>query len=210
MNPASDTLTSPSRATAASRPATFARSRARPRRRSTGARSADPRFRRHDRRPDRHRFSRLASTTCWRDCPPLDAAVSRRKTPRSQRPRGPGPSETRRGGARGHAAAAALGMAGAAIRRRLGRVAQAGRRGPARQQGQGPDQAGAGSGLSFHRRRWRENKPHYEEVARALFAGDAERFRGLDGRLARRRARPRPPAGRDGVRTTDLDAGVAG
>ena len=49
-----------------------------------------------------------------------------------------------------------------------------------------------------------ENKPHYEEVARALFAGDAERFAGLDGGLARRRARPRPPACRDGVRTTGL------
>ena len=27
-----------------------------------------------------------------------------------------------------------------------------------------------------------ENKPHYEEVARALFAGDAERFRDVDRR----------------------------
>ena len=49
-----------------------------------------------------------------------------------------------------------------------------------------------------------ENKPHYEEVARALFAGDAGRFRGLDGTVARRRPRPRPPARRGGVRTTGV------
>ena len=43
------------------------------------------------------------------------------------------PAETRRGRARGDAVAAALGMAGAAARRRLGGAAQAGRRSAARQ-----------------------------------------------------------------------------
>ena len=45
----------------------------------------------------------------------------------------PRPAETRRGRARGHAAAAALGMARRATRRRLGRDTQAGRRGAPRQ-----------------------------------------------------------------------------
>ena len=42
-----------------------------------------------------------------------------------------------------------------------------------------------------------EQQPHYEEVARALFAGDAGALRDMDGSLARRRARPRPPARRE-------------
>ena len=47
-----------------------------------------------------------------------------------------------------------------------------------------------------------ENKPHYEEVARALFSGDAVSDSGLgNGILARRRARLRASACRGVVRT---------
>ena len=73
-----------------------------------------------------------------------DEPMPRHRSARSR------PSETGRGRARSHAIAAALGMAGPAIGRRLGRIAQTGRRGEADRRGQVSRPAGAGIGLSFH------------------------------------------------------------
>ena len=67
-------------------------------------------------------------------------------------PRGPGPAEARRGRPRDHAAAAALGLAQQPARRRLGRVAQAGRSGAARERGQGPHPAYRRRRLPLHGR----------------------------------------------------------
>ena len=90
---------------------------------------------------DRRRAGAIAATLT----PP-----SRRKTTADAGAARSRPAETRRGRARGDAVAAALGMAGAAIGRRFGRAAPAGRRGAARQQDKDRISAGAGSGLSFH------------------------------------------------------------
>src|SRR6202158_3372979 len=80
-------------------------------------------------------------------------------------------------------------------------AAPAGRRGPARQQGQGPDQAGARSGLSFHRGDGGEQTALRGSGARAV-RGRRRAVSGLDGVVARRRGRLRPPERRGGVRTT--------
>ena len=83
-------------------------------------------------------------------------------------------AQTRRGGARGDAAAAALGMARRAARRRLGRVAQAGRAGASRQRRRGSQPRRARRRLSLH-------------------VGDGRQSAGLRGSLAGV-VRRRPPA----------------
>ena len=119
-------------------------------------------------------ISAVRSTMCWRDCPPL-APPSQRKMPPSPRravPAGRNSAWSRarsrccRGtgnGWRSNPAAPRSRCAGWSMRRGA------------------PTRTRTGSGRRRKRpivssRRWRENKPHYEEVARALFAGDAERF----------------------------------
>jgi len=127
----------------------------------------------------------------WRDClrsPARPAAVDDAAQPHA-----------RSGGETGawshrevHAAAAALGMAGAQSGGGLGRVAQAGRRGQER------------ANREKDRIRYAQKRPiascgdggkqaALDEWRRALFAGDAERFEAWDGR-------PGPPTVRDHAR----------
>ena len=190
MSPVFDIpLPSPSKATAVSPPAISARSRVRRRQTLDRRKDAvDPDLRRRDRQPIDIDFRGTVDDVLAR-LPAADASAAAEDAvpPRPARSR---PSETRRGRARGHLAAAALGMAGAAVRRRFGCDAQAGRGGAARQQGQGPDQAGAGSGLSFHVGDGRQQAALRGSDPRAV-RGRRRAVSRSDRGLARRRARPR-------------------
>src|SRR5882757_1198533 len=108
-----------------------------------------------------------------------------------------------RGRARNYAAAAALGLAGAAKGRRLGGDPQAGRRGTARKRGRRSYPPRAGSGLPFHVCDGRQPA--------ALRGGDpcAVRrrpapFRKIDRRMARGCPRPYRKIGGAGIPTGNL------
>ena len=130
------------------------------------------------------------TTTSWRGC--RDPRRTRRPRPRGTlppEPRGPRPAETRRGRARGHAAAAALGMAGAqpggasvALRKLVDEARRA--NGDTDRQPRG-----ARRRLSFHVGHGRQSAGFRRSVARAVRRRPAAVCR-ADRRLARRYPRP--------------------
>ena len=130
--------------------------------------------------PDRHRCAR---------------PLGRCRAPLAARSR---PSETGRGRARSHLVAAALGMAGAAARRRFGRDPQTGRGSAAHRRGQGSRPPGAGSGLSFHVGHGRQQAALRRRDPRAV-RGRSGPFRKIDRRMARRCARSRLKARGTGI-----------
>ena len=88
-------------------------------------------------------------------------------------------------------AAAALGVAGAAKRRRVGRNPQTGRGSPTQPCEQGPSHPQAQEAAYRFISVMAGNAPHYEDAIRALFAGDRNRFRKIDCRTGPLRcARP--------------------
>ena len=119
----------------------------------------------------------------WRDCQMTPARRSRLKSRRYPPPRGPGRPK--------------LGVVAREVtllprhwewlarqtRRRLGRAAKAGRAGKPRPiAGQRPHPQAAGRGLSLHVGHGRQQAGITRTPSRALFAGDAERFRQMDRR----------------------------
>ena len=188
MNPASDALTSLSRATAASPPAICARSRARPSRRSTAARTLRSSFRRQTSGADRHRFSRLVDDVLARLPSPRRAGRARRR----RQPRRAAPAARNSAWSRAKSRCCrGTGNGWRSNRRRFGgaRASWSTRRGaPARTR---TASASAQEAAYRFMSAMAGNKPHYEEAIRALFAAMPPRFRNLDRRLARGRARPR-------------------
>ena len=177
MIPVSD-ISSPSMASGAWRSGSFAevaRGRANA---SRGARTQSIMvFSDEHRPPDRARFPRHRSRTCWRGLPqpPPSEPGAEDARRRAARPR---PAKTRRGRARGDAAAAPLGMAGAqpggasvALRKLVDEARRA-------NGDKDRIRARAGSRLSFHVRDGRQLAAFRGSV-RALFADDRRRFAGL-------------------------------
>ena len=107
--------------------------------------------------------------------------AGRRRAARAARS---GPSETGRGGARSHAAAAALGLAGAAARWRFGCDPPAGRASAAQRRRQGSSAPGPGSRLSLHGRDGRQPAALRRSDPRAVRARPGA-FREIDRRMAR-------------------------
>ena len=99
------------------------------------------------------------------------------------------PPEAGRGGARNHLVAAALGLAGAATRRRFGCDPQAGRGSAANRRRQGSPAPGARGGLSFHVGHGRQQAALRRRDPCAVCRRPRS-FRRIDRRMARRCARP--------------------
>ena len=104
-----------------------------------------------------------------------------------------GPAEARRRRTRSHVAAAALGLAQYPARRCIGRAAQAGRAGAARERGQRPHPAIAGNSLPIHGSDGRR-PPGLRGSDQGLVRGRRRSLRLGDRILAAGRAGPRTPA----------------